>query len=182
MATATLSPNQQSRKLRLLCTAGLFAALIYVLTAYLHVPTTKGYIHLGDGLIYLCASFLPAPYAIAASAIGGAMSDALSGYWIWVPATLVIKGLTAACFSHKSEKIISVRNIIALVPALALCVLGYGFYSGLVIYGSIPLGFADALANTFQVAGSTVLYVVAGIAFDKAGIKKKYFSIAAQEV
>lgn len=173
MATATLNSHQQSRKLKLLCTTGLFIALIYVLTAYLHVPTIKGYIHLGDGLIFLCASILPTPYAIVASAIGGAMSDALSGYWIWVPATLVIKGLTAACFTCKSEKIISVRNILAIIPALGLCVLGYGFYSGLVIYGSIPLGFADALANTFQIAGSTVLYVLAGIAFDKAGIKKK---------
>ena len=32
--------------------AGLFAALIFVMTAYLpRIPTTKGYIHIGDAAI-----------------------------------------------------------------------------------------------------------------------------------
>ena len=59
--------------------AGLFAAMITVMTAYIcHIPygANGGYIHFGDALIYLAAVFLPRPYALAAAAIGGgAASD-----------------------------------------------------------------------------------------------------------
>ena len=46
--------------------AGLFAAMIAVMTAYIcHIPygANGGYIHFGDALIYLAAVFLPRPYA-----------------------------------------------------------------------------------------------------------------------
>ena len=169
MSTTTKS-NAQIKKLAL---AGLFTAMIYVLTAYLHIPTAKGYIHIGDGMIFLAASLLPTPYAIAASAIGGALSDALSGYWIWVPATLIIKGATALFFTSKKETILCKRNFLALIPALILCVGGYGLLSGIFIYRNLIAGFGDALANTIQIAASSVLYIILGLALDKMGFKKK---------
>ena len=61
-----------SKKLRNITMAGLFAAMITIMTAYLfHVPygVNGGYIHFGDMLIYLAAVLLPKPYAIAAAAI-----------------------------------------------------------------------------------------------------------------
>ena len=64
---------RESKKLRLLCLAALFAGAIAVTTAYLlHIPIpTGGYIHLGDALIYLAACLLPAPYAVGAAMVGG---------------------------------------------------------------------------------------------------------------
>ena len=144
-------------KARRLALSGLFIALIYVLTAYLHIPTAKGYIHIGDAMIFLAASLLPTPYAIAVSVMGGALADALSGYWIWVPATAIIKGLTAFLFTARGEKIICKRNIFALIPALIICVGGYGFYSGFFIYQNLIAGFSDAFANVIQVSASGIL-------------------------
>ena len=62
-------------------TAGLFAAMITIMTAYIcHIPygANGGYIHFGDTLIYLAAVLLPRPYALAAAAIGGGMADMLT--------------------------------------------------------------------------------------------------------
>lgn len=60
-----------SNRTRLLVTAALFAAVITLTTAYLlHIPVPTGYVHLGDAFVYLAASLLPAPYAVAAAAIG----------------------------------------------------------------------------------------------------------------
>lgn len=173
MSTSTTNSNQNSRQIRLLALTGLFTAIIYVLTAFLHVPTIKGYAHIGDSMIFLASSILPTPYAVVASAIGGALSDALSGYWIWVPATLFIKGLTALFFTAKKETILCRQNYLALIPALVLCVGGYGLYSGLVIFGSLAAGFADAAANTLQIAMSAVVYVLVGLALDKTGVAKR---------
>ena len=71
--------KERNLNIRRLVLSGLFIAIIFVLTAYLHIPTAKGYIHIGDAMIFLSASLLPTPYAIAVSAIGGALADALSG-------------------------------------------------------------------------------------------------------
>lgn len=165
-------------KIKLLAVSGLFAALIYVVTAYIHIPTGVGYTHPGDGLIYLAASILPLPYAVAASAIGGALADGLTGFAIWMPATIVIKAVTALFFSNKQEKIICVRNIIAIIPSLILCVVGYSLYEGIVMSDSISkAAIAAAFGQTpfycVQVGISTVLFVALGLAFDRIKLKKQ---------
>lgn len=84
-----------------LVTAGLFAAMITIMTAYIfHIPygANGGYIHFGDALIYLGAVFLPRPYALAAAAIGGGMADILT-VPAWAPATVIIKMLIVLPFT-----------------------------------------------------------------------------------
>ena len=73
--------GKESEKIRYLATAGIMAALITLMTAYIcHIPvgTNGGYIHFGDSLIYLAAVLLPRPYALAAAAIGGGLADLLT--------------------------------------------------------------------------------------------------------
>ena len=81
---------RESKKLRLLCLAALFAGAIAVTTAYLlHIPIpTGGYIHLGDALIYLAACLLPAPYAVGAAMVGAGLADLLTAP-LWVVPTLL---------------------------------------------------------------------------------------------
>lgn len=160
-------------RIRLIALTGLFMAMTYVLTAFLHVPTIKGYVHVGDAIIFLGASILPTPYAVVAASFGAALSDALSGYWIWVPATLVIKGLTVLFFTSKKERLLCSRNLVALIPALILCVAGYGLYSGIVIFNSLAGGFADAFANAMQTVTSGIVYIILSVTFDKINIKNK---------
>ena len=173
MTTVNKEKTKISVNTRLITLSAVFAAMTYALTAFLHIPTAKGYIHIGDAVIFIAASLLPKPYAMASAAIGAALSDALSGYWIWVPATFVIKALTALAFTSKKPKMLCARNFTALIPALVLCVGGYGLYSGLVIYGSLPAGFIDAPANLFQTAASAAVYIALSATLDKSGIKKK---------
>lgn len=182
--TNTLTRTQNSQKIKLLTLSGVFAALIYILTAYVHVPTGVGYTHAGDGLIFLAASLLPAPYAMAAGAIGGALADGLSGFLIWLPATVVIKAATALFFSNKSDKIITKRNLIALLPSLALCVVGYSLYQGTVITllqdkesisaSAMAVAFAQTPAYCIQIAASSVLYVFLGISLDRMKFKSRF--------
>ena len=59
-------------KVKKLTLGGVLAALVFILTYFpkVPVPVTGGYIHLGDGAIFL-ASMLLGPLSIAAAAIGG---------------------------------------------------------------------------------------------------------------
>lgn len=173
MTTVNKEKTEINVNTRLITLSAVFAAMTFALTMFVHIPTAKGYIHIGDAVIFIAASLLPKPYAMASAAIGASLSDALSGYWIWVPATFVIKALTALAFTSKKKKILCAHNFTALVPALVLCVGGYGLYSGLVIYGSLPAGFIDAPANLFQTAASAAVYIALSATLDKSGIKKK---------
>lgn len=177
--TSTENTAKRSRQIKLLVLTGLFTAIIYVLTAYLHVPTIKGYVHIGDGIIFLAASILPAPYAVFAGAIGGALADGLTGFYIWMPATIIIKALTALFFTNKKATIINVRNILGIVPSLILCVVGYSLYEGIFMteklsWGAITAGFVQTPFYCIQIAVSSVLYIAVGIALDKIGIKKRF--------
>lgn len=164
--------KRHDKKLTLIALTGLFATLTFVLTSFIRVPTIKGYVHIGDAAVFLAGSLLPLPYAAAAGAIGASLADAVSGYFIWVPATFIIKALTAAAFSSNGSRIVRRRNILAIIPAVALCVVGYGFYSGAAIYGNVAAGFADAAANAVQSITSAVIYVLLGEALDRSGIVK----------
>ena len=161
----------KNKKIKLLCSAGIFAALIFIFTSYFHVPVHTGYVHLGDAFIYLAASVLPLPYAIAAGAVGASAADFASGFALWAPATAIIKALTAACFSSKSPKLLSRRNLTAFVPAFVLCVLGYYLYEALISSNFIaPL--AGVLGNVVQVVSSAAIFCFIAFALDKANIKK----------
>lgn len=156
----------------------MFAAMIYVMTAFVHIPTHQGYIHVGDGLIFLAACILPTPYAIGAASIGAGLSDYLSGYAMWVLPTIVIKAATAAVFSSKKPTIINRRNLVACAIAAFICVGGYylagvllAVISGSEFHAALAAALADIPTNVLQIVGSTVLYVILGAALDKMGFR-----------
>lgn len=168
--------SNKTQKTKLIALSGLFAALIFIVTL-IHVPTGNGYTHAGDGLVYLAACILPVPYAAAASAIGGLLADGLSGAAIWIPATIVIKALTALCFSGKTEKIITLRNILGIIPSLIFCVAGYSLYEGIFMAGgfswtAIGAAFVQTPAYIVQVIASSVLYIITGLLLDKMKFKE----------
>ncbi len=162
----------KNRTTRRICLTALMAAIVYVFTAYIHVPSHTGYTHVGDGFLYLAASLLPAPFAAAAGAIGAGLADLLSGYGIWAPGTVIIKVLTAFCFTSRCEKLVNKRNVLGILPALLLCVGGYYLYEALITgnFTAPALGIPGYLT---QVALSSVVYLALGSALDRAGIKKK---------
>lgn len=164
---------KNSRSLRLGVLAALFGALIFVVTAYvLHIPTpgTGGYVHLGDAILYLAASLLPAPYAVAAAAVGEALSDALTGSVAYALPTLLIKAAMALCFSSKGTAVLGRRNAWATAAAGAICVAGY-YCTEVFLYRSFTVPLASVPANLVQAGASAALYLAAGRALDRAKVK-----------
>ena len=175
--TNTVTRAQSSNKVRLITLTGVFAALIYILTAFVHIPTGAGYTHAGDGIIFLAASLLPLPYAMAAGAIGGALADGLSGFAVWMPATIIIKAVTCLFFSNKGDKIITKRNLIGIIPSLILCVVGYSLYQGIFMTehfsaATIGAAFVQTPAYCIQITASSVLYILLGKALDRINFSK----------
>lgn len=160
------------QKLKTMAITGILTTMIFVFTAYIHIPSFNGYVHIGDGLLYLAAALLPTPYAMFAGSIGAVLADCLTGYAVWAPASFVIKLLTVLFFSTKGNRIIGKHNLLALLPAALLCLGGYYLYESLIFSNFIsPL--YGLLGNLMQAIFSSALFAAAGLAFDKARIKSR---------
>ena len=160
------------KKLHTLIFSALYAALIFLGIYIIHIPIPNGYLHFGDGLIYVAASLLPLPSALAASAIGGALADLLSGFAIYAPITAVVKTLMALCVGLivKNNRFLARLSgsegtrggfpalILAAVLAGIVNVAGY-FIAECFLYGAA--GAAASLGgNAIQSAAGIVIYLL----------------------
>lgn len=173
--TTMKSRTKENETVKYLVTTALMAAMITVMTAYIcHIPTgiNEGYIHFGDVLIYIAASILPAPYAMAAAAIGGGMADLLTAP-MWAPATIMIKMLLTVAFTNKNSKIVNGRNMIALLAGIVITVGGYFIAEG-ILYGFTPALTVSAVGNIIQSAGSACIFILFGMALDRAHFKARF--------
>ncbi|MBR5765838.1 MAG: ECF transporter S component, partial [Lachnospiraceae bacterium] len=82
-------------KTRTLVRSAMFAALTFIATYIIKIPTpgTGGYIHPGDAFVILSGVILGPVYGAAAAGIGSALADILGGYFYYAPITLLIKGV-----------------------------------------------------------------------------------------
>lgn len=153
----------------------MFTAMIFVLTRFVSVPVATGYVHFGDALVYLVASVLGGPWAFFAAAVGEALADIAYGFFAYAPATLIVKALIALPFAlvyKNSEKILTPLSSLLTIPAGAITVLGY-FIADIIIDKAYAV--VNIPGNIIQAVGSAVIFIVIGIAFDAAKLKKKLF-------
>ncbi len=155
------------KKTELLSKTAVFSALI-CLSIFIHVPTFNGYVHIGDGLIYITAMVLPMPYSVFAASFGAALSDILSGYAIYSIPTFIIKSLNVLCFSfcRKSDKIVCKKTILASVLSGCVTVIGY-IITDTILWGNFILQLVRTLpGNVLQALFGTMLFVAFGKTFD----------------
>ena len=164
---------KRSEKTYYLTLGAVFAALIFLFTAYLfHIPTPFGYTHFGNTLVFLVGTLLPAPYAWGSVVVGCGLADLLTAP-IWVLPTILVKGTTALMMSNKTEKIICPRNMVGLVLAYLVNFFGYYICSG-ILYGSwfftVSRFFSDIISPLF----CAFLFILIGKIMDRTGIKAKF--------
>ena len=160
----------KNKKIKRMCFSGIFTAIVFVFTAYLHIPSHTGYTHVGDAFIYLAACLLPLPYAMFVGAGGALLADCLTGFAVWAPASVMIKTGAVLFFSHKQNRILCPRNILALIPAWVFCIGGYYLYEAL-ITGNFITPAAGIPGYITQSVLSTVLFISLAIAMDKLNVK-----------
>ena len=161
--------------------AALFAALTCVGTMIIKVPTpTMGYIHPGDGFVILSGLILGPVWGALAAGIGSALSDLIGGYFVYVPATFIIKALTALVgyFAFKGfvkftkTKTELPQLIIGGIAAETIMVLGYFLFeifmlsvvNDTTLSAGVIASIAGILPNIIQgifgVVIATVLYPI----------------------
>ena len=157
-----LSSKNRTREIVL---TALFAALTCVATMVIRIPTpaTSGYIHPGDALVILCGIVLGPKYGFLAAGLGSCASDLFGGYFLYVPATFIIKGLIAFLtakiarrFSSTTKGIIA-STVMGGIIDIILVAGGYFIFEyfiyGLGAAGSVP-------ANIVQGVGGLIISLI----------------------
>ncbi len=164
-----------NRKTKQVVLSALFAAMVFVCTRFTQIPIFggQGYVHIGDAFVFLSAAMLPAPFAMAASAIGAGLADFTSGYTIYVLPTAIIKALMALAFlGNKNIKILSVRSIISCVIGCIVLVGGY-YITEVILYQNFISPLLGMVWNAAQGIFSAVGFVVLAVALDKVKAKQR---------
>ena len=135
--------------------AGVLAALVFVMTYVpkVPVPMTGGYVHLGDGAIFLSVLLL-GPLGVPAAAIGSGLADILGGYMVYALPTMVIKAAVALIAWKGWKEGRWLRAAIAFVLAEIAMVAGYFAFES-VMYGA---------AAAWGAVGPNCIQGVAGVA------------------
>ena len=135
--------------------AGVMAALVFVMTYIpkVPVPITGGYVHLGDGAIFL-STLLLGPLGIPAAAIGSGLSDVLGGYMVYAIPTILIKGVVALVAWKLWKEGSWLRAALAFVLAEIAMVAGYFAFEA-VMFGT---------AAAWGAVGPNCIQGIAGVA------------------
>ena len=169
---------------RLLALTGLFAALGCVGTMVLQVPSpTGGYMNLGDAVVILGAWLLGPVYGAVAGGVGPAMADLLSGYAIYVPATLAIKAVMALTAAGLYRGLKQKGLLLCALAAEVPMVLGYWLFDGLLASASgggalglcLTASAAGIPSNLAQAAFGAAASTLLALALRRSGYVRKQF-------
>lgn len=158
--------KSDNERMRLLTLMGMLTALTTVATI-VHVPSpvTKGYINLGDTVVNISAWILGGMYGGAVAGIGSALADIIMGYFVYAPATLVIKFLMAfvgyKVYSICGKKFNSFASrIVSSIISEIIMITGYAMFAG-IFYGSVRAGLLSIPENIVQgIMGASVSVVL----------------------
>ncbi len=159
---------------RALVMTGLLAALACVATMVIQIPSpTGGYMNLGDTVVLLSAYLLGPVYGAVAGGVGSALADLLSGYTVFVPATLVIKAamaLLAGALYRWNKKFLAAWG----AAAEAVMVTGYWLFGGF-LSGSLTASAADIPSNLVQAAFGLALSTLLTVLLRQNGYVRREF-------
>lgn len=161
-------------KLHRLVLAALFIAFTCVATMIIKFPTpTFGYIHIGDCMVLLSGVILGPALGALAAGLGSALADLFSGYFIWVPATFLIKALTALTagllYRAITKKVTKAYGktlslVLGGIVGEAIMVFGYFLFEvGLAAFGSGALTRESLYAGVLSSATGIPFNIVQGV-------------------
>jgi uncharacterized membrane protein len=75
--------------------SAIMAALVCATTLLIQlpIPATQGFFNIGDAMVMVAALTFGPIVGFFAGGVGSSLADLIGGWYVWIPFTLVIKGL-----------------------------------------------------------------------------------------
>ena len=161
----------RDEKLRLMVRYALLIALTTVMTMVVHIPTpaTKGYLNLGDMVVFVAAIMLGKKGGFVVGGVGSALADLLLGYTYFAPITFIVKGLEGFIAGTLLETNIGQR--VPMIPVAiggAWMALGY-YIAEIFMYGG-EAALVEVPGNLVQGLFGAVTAIILSTALKKTGV------------
>lgn len=138
---------------------GLFIAIVFVATYFIQIPTTGisgGLIHLGNIAMFSIAIKYGKKYGALSGGIGMMLFDLFSAWFVWAPATLIVRGLMGYVIgfvaqTKNGQGSSIVRNVVAILLGSVVMLSGYFVFEA-VILGVGWAAIAGVPGNLVQLA------------------------------
>jgi len=154
---------------------GVMIAVTAAMTLLVRIPIapTRGYLNLGDAMVFFSALALGARIGGIAGGVGSAIADILGGYAYFAPITLVVKGVEGLVAGIVGKKG-TLAAMFAGTGAGGACMLAGYFIAETLMYGVGP-ALVELPANVIQVVGGLAIAIPLTIAVRKAypGIRRR---------
>jgi len=165
------------KKIKNMVYTSLLAALVCVATFTIKIPSvvTNGYVHLGDGIIFIAVILLGRKNGAWAGSIGASLADLLGGYSHYAIPTFIIKGIMALIMGYIINKIPGKSKFKWIVGALIGSIwqiIAY-YVVGSVMVGSFVSTILDIPGNAVQSIVGILVAVIFVVAFKNTSIGDK---------
>ena len=154
----------QTKTTRLVLGA-LFAALACVATLVSRIPSPFGYANLGDCIVLLGAFLLGPVIGGVAGGVGSALADVIGGYFLYAPATFVIKAAVALVAGFSARRAVARGSLPGVVLSSVLgelcMVIGYFGFNALILgngWAAAGAVAADGVQGAVGVVLGSVLF------------------------
>ena len=152
----------------------IMAALVFIATFLIKIPSLNGYTHIGDSMVIISALILGKKKGALAAGLGAALCDLLSGYMQYVIPTFLIKAIMVLIIATISENLINKTKFAWIFGAIigsTFQVIGYYLVEA-ILYG-FAVALASVPANIIQSIVGITLAVILATVFEKSNILKK---------
>lgn len=135
---------------RRLTLTALMAALVFVLTVVVRLPTAVGgYLHFGDAAIAFSAVAFGPWVGAVAGALGTGLADLYGGYPQFAAISFLVHGLQGWLMGWLMQRRLTpAKAILAVIAGGAIVVVGY-FLAEVIFYGAAA-ALSEVLPNTLQ--------------------------------
>ncbi len=155
--------NQQKTRVEKLAVCAVFTALICLFTMFIQIrifPTEGGMVHIGNVPLFFAASYFGGRTGAVSGGLGMCLSDLLTGWTVYAPATLIVAGIMGLVFGRIVDRKPAMMRLLAATAAvLAIKLTGYYLFEAAFIYRNLAAPVVNVPGNTIQILTGAVVAV-----------------------
>lgn len=162
-AVNTAASSAQMKRVADLAVCAVFTALICIFTMFIQIrifPTEGGMVHIGNVPLFFAATYFGGKTAAVSGGLGMCLSDLLTGWTLYAPATLIVVGIMGLVFGVIVDRKPTVsRLLIAIAAVLAIKLAGYYLFEAAFVYQNIAAPIVNVPGNTIQILTGAIVAV-----------------------
>ena len=162
-ARSMKSGPAQSEKVAELAICAVFTALICIFTMFIQIrifPTEGGMVHIGNVPLFFAAAYFGGKTGAVSGGLGMCLSDLLTGWTLYAPATLIVVGIMGLVFGMIVDRKPTVsRLLVAVAAVLAIKLAGYYLFEAAFVYQNMAAPVVNVPGNTIQILTGAIVAV-----------------------